>query len=82
MSTESNQHKPNLYLKISSIEDKELVNDLISIVTKYPGDNDVYIYAENIKQMYKWNHIKVNINENLIDELKHILPKTSIKVKI
>ncbi|CEK31679.1 DNA polymerase III DnaE [[Clostridium] sordellii] len=82
MSTESNQHNPNLYLKISSIEDKELVNDLISIVTKYPGDNDVYIYAENIKQMYKWNHIKVNINENLIDELKHILPKTSIKVKI
>ncbi|CEN85748.1 DNA polymerase III subunit alpha [Paraclostridium sordellii] len=82
MSTESNQHKPNLYLKISSIEDKELVNGLISIVTKYPGDNDVYIYAENIKQMYKWNHIKVNINENLIDELKHILPKTSIKVKI
>ncbi|CEO27034.1 DNA polymerase III subunit alpha [Paraclostridium sordellii] len=82
MSTESNQHKPNLYLKISSIEDKELVNDLISIVTKYPGDNDVYIYSENIKQMYKWNHIKVNINENLIDELKHILPKTSIKVKI
>lgn len=82
MSTESNQHKPNLYLKISSIEDKELVNDLISIVTKYPGDNDVYIYAENIKQMYKWNHIKVSINENLIDELKHILPKTSIKVKI
>ncbi|MFR4163620.1 MAG: DNA polymerase III subunit alpha [Paraclostridium sordellii] len=82
MSTESNQHKPNLYLKISSIEDKELVNDLISIVTKYPGDNDVYIYAENIKQMYKWNHIKVNINENLIDELKHILPKNSIKVKI
>ncbi|QYE98229.1 DNA polymerase III subunit alpha [Paraclostridium sordellii] len=82
MSTESNQHKPNLYLKISSIEDKELVNDLISIVTKYPGDNDVYIYAENIKQMYKWNHIKVNINENLIDELNHILPKTSIKVKI
>ncbi|MCH1964803.1 DNA polymerase III subunit alpha [Paraclostridium sordellii] len=82
MSTESNQHKPNLYLKISSIEDKELVNDLISIVTKYHGDNDVYIYAENIKQMYKWNHIKVNINENLIDELKHILPKTSIKVKI
>ncbi|CEQ05012.1 MAG: DNA polymerase III subunit alpha [Paraclostridium sordellii] len=82
MSTESNQHKPNLYLKIFSIEDKELVNDLISIVTKYPGDNDVYIYAENIKQMYKWNHIKVNINENLIDELNHILPKTSIKVKI
>lgn len=76
-----NKDKPTLYLKINSIENKELVNDLISVVTKYPGENDIYIYAENIKQVYKWNHIKVNINENLINELEHILPKTNIKVK-
>ncbi len=77
-----NDEKPNLYLKVKSIEDKELVNDLISVVSKYQGDNDIYIYAENIKQMYKWNHTKVNINENLIKELENILPKTSIKIKI
>ena len=82
MNSSINQNKPSLYLKINSIEDKELVNSLISIVTKYPGDEDIYIYAENIKQMYKWNHIKVNINENLINELNNILPKSSIKVKI
>ncbi|WP_373598893.1 DNA polymerase III subunit alpha [Paraclostridium bifermentans] len=77
-----NDEKPTLYLKVKSIEDKDLVNDLISVATKYQGDNDIYIYAENIKQMYKWNHIKVNINENLIKELENILPKTSIKIKI
>lgn len=82
MNESINQEKPTLYLKINSIENKELVNDLISVVTKYKGDNDIYIYAENIKQMYKWNHIKVNINENLINELQNILPRTSIKVKI
>lgn len=82
MNSSLNQNKPSLYLKINSIEDKELVNNLISIVTKYEGDEDIYIYAENIKQMYKWNHIKVNINENLINELNNILPKSSIKVKI
>ncbi|MGL5641640.1 MAG: OB-fold nucleic acid binding domain-containing protein, partial [Paraclostridium sp.] len=82
MNSSLNQNKPSLYLKINSIEDKELVNNLISIVTKYTGDEDIYIYAENIKQMYKWNHIKVNINENLINELNNILPKSSIKVKI
>lgn len=81
MNDSGNKDKPTLYLKINSIENKELVNDLISIVTKYPGENDIYIYAENIKQVYKWNHIKVNINENLINELEHILPKTNIKVK-
>ena len=81
MNESINQEKPTLYLKINSIENKELVNDLISVVTKYPGENDIYIYAENIKQVYKWNHIKVNINENLINELEHILPKTNIKVK-
>ena len=82
MNESINQEKPTLYLKINSIENKDLVNDLISVVTKYKGDNDIYIYAENIKQMYKWNHIKVNINENLINELQNILPRTSIKVKI
>ncbi|EQK41397.1 DNA polymerase III, alpha subunit [[Clostridium] bifermentans ATCC 638] len=81
MNDSGNKDKPILYLKINSIENKELVNDLISVVTKYPGENDIYIYAENIKQVYKWNHIKVNINENLINELEHILPKTNIKVK-
>lgn len=81
MNDSRNKDKPTLYLKINSIENKELVNDLISVVTKYPGENDIYIYAENIKQVYKWNHIKVNINENLINELEHILPKTNIKVK-
>ena len=82
MNESINQEKPTLYLKINSIENKDLVNNLISVVTKYKGDNDIYIYAENIKQMYKWNHIKVNINENLINELQNILPRTSIKVKI
>lgn len=81
MNDSGNKDKPTLYLKINSIENKELVNDLISVVTKYLGENDIYIYAENIKQVYKWNHIKVNINENLINELEHILPKTNIKVK-
>ena len=81
MNDSGNKDKPTLYLKINSIENKELVNDLISVVTKYPGENDIYIYAENIKQVYKWNHIKVNINENLINKLEHILPKSNIKVK-
>lgn len=81
MNDNSKKNKPTLYLKINSIENKELVNDLISVVTKYPGEKDIYIYAENIKQMYKWNHIKVNINENLINELEDILPKSNIKVK-
>jgi DNA polymerase-3 subunit alpha len=81
MNDNRKKNEPTLYLKINSIENKELVNDLISVVTKYPGENDIYIYAENIKQMYKWNHIKVNINENLINELEDILPKSNIKVK-
>ncbi|WP_250674009.1 DNA polymerase III subunit alpha [Paraclostridium ghonii] len=81
MNDSTNKNDPTLYLKINSIENKELVNDLVSVVTKYPGENDIYIYAENIKQVYKWNHIKVNINENLINKLEDILPKSNIKVK-
>lgn len=81
MNDSTNKNDSTLYLKINSIENKELVNDLVSVVTKYPGENDIYIYAENIKQVYKWNHIKVNINENLINKLEDILPKSNIKVK-
>ena len=72
---------PTLYLKISSIDDRYLVNKLISVVSKHTGNNDVYVYAENIKKMYKWSHVKVNINEQLINELEQILSKENIKVK-
>ena len=59
-----------------------LVNKLISVVSKHTGNNDVYVYAENIKKMYKWSHVKVNINEQLINELEQILSKENIKVKV
>ena len=72
---------PTLYLKISSIDDRYLVNKLISVVSKHTGNNDVYVYAENIKKMYKWNHVKVNINDQLINELEQVLLKENIKVK-
>ena len=72
---------PILYLKISSIDDQYLVNKLISVVSKHTGNNDVYVYAENIKKMYKWSHVKVNINDQLINELEQVLLKENIKVK-
>jgi len=77
-----NNSKTGLYLKIDSFNNTNLVNEIIKIGKKYPGQENVFFYAEQNKQLCKYNGLSVNCSQELINSLETILPKENIKIKI
>ena len=77
-----NNSKTGLYLKIDSFNNTNLVNEIIKIGKKYPGQENVFFYAEQNKQLCKYNGLSVNCSQELIKSLETILPKENIKIKI
>ena len=77
-----NNSKTGLYLKIDSFNNTNLVNEIIKIGKKYPGEENVFFYAEQNKQLCKYNGLSVNCSQKLINSLETILPKENIKIKI
>jgi len=77
-----NNSKTGLYLKIDSFNNTNLVNEIIKIGKKYPGEENVFFYAEQNKQLCKYNGLSVNCSQELINSLETILPKENIKIKI
>lgn len=73
--------KLGLYLKIDSFNNKEIMNVISKICSKYPGSENIFLYAQETKQLYKWNGVNVSISNDLLLELEHILSKENIKVK-
>lgn len=73
--------KLGLYLKIDSFNNKEIMNVISKICSKYPGSENIFLYAQETKQLYKWNGVNVSISNDLLLELEHVLSKENIKVK-
>ena len=74
--------KTGLYLKIDSFSNNDLLDRIKYILLDHRGTEYVYLYADDTKQLYKWNGISININENVIHRLESLLPKANIKVKM
>ena len=74
--------KTGLYLKIDSFSNNDLLDRIKYILLDNRGTEYVYLYADDTKQLYKWNGISININENVIHRLESLLPKANIKVKM
>ncbi|MEG0857100.1 MAG: DNA polymerase III subunit alpha [Terrisporobacter sp.] len=70
-----------LYVKINSINNKDLVSSMESIMMKYPGNEDVYICTEEPKRKFKWTNVGVDINNDLITSLEALLSENNVKVK-
>ncbi len=73
--------KDGLYLKIDSFDNKELLDRIYRVARLHPGEDNVFLYAEQTKQLYKWNEVKLNLCNQLTYELEKILPKQSIKTR-
>ena len=74
--------KPGLYLKINSFTNKNLLDNIFFKMKGYRGNEAVYLYAEDTKQLYKWNGVYIDINESLMQDLENLLSKDCVKVKI
>jgi DNA polymerase-3 subunit alpha len=77
----NNNAKTGLYLKVDSFNNKQLTDKIVEIAKQHLGKENVFLYSEDAKQLYKWNGLNVEITNKLILELEEILPKQNIKVK-
>ena len=76
------QSNTGIFVKIDSLENKNLINSMEKILLKYKGNEDVYVCTVNPKRMFKWNNVKVNLQSSLQNELEDLLGKGNIKIKI
>ncbi|MGL4912423.1 MAG: DNA polymerase III subunit alpha [Romboutsia sp.] len=80
-STIKKESKNGLYLKIDSFKNENIINKINEISRKNSGEENVFLYSEDTKQLCKWNGLNVSISMDLLLELEQILPKENIKVK-
>ena len=69
--------KNGLYIKINT----NIFEKVKDVLIKYKGNDNLYIYDEVKKKLYKSSEIKIDICESLIKELQNILPRENIKIK-
>ncbi|MGL5345932.1 MAG: DNA polymerase III subunit alpha [Peptostreptococcaceae bacterium] len=76
-----NDSKLGMYLKVDSFNNNEMIDKIVKISRMHPGSENVFLYAEDTKQLYKWNGLNVSISEKLVKNLEELLPKENIKIK-
>lgn len=77
----TNDSKLGLYLKIDSFKNQRIIDSIVEIASLYRGNENVFLYAEDTKQLYKWNGLNVSISEKMVKNLEELLPKQNIKIK-
>ena len=73
--------KSGLYLKIDSYNNLKIMKEISDILKKHPGRENIFLYAENTKKLYKYNGFSITISEELITRLNDILPRENIKIR-
>ena len=73
--------KNGLYLKVDSYNNLIMMENISNILKRYPGEENIFLYAEDTKKLYKYNGFSVTISDRLITELNNILPKENIKIR-
>ena len=58
-----------------------MMENISNILKRYPGEENIFLYAEDTKKLYKYNGFSVTISDRLITELNNILPKENIKIR-
>lgn len=68
-----------LYLRVQNY-DKNNIRNIKDVLSQYPGDSPVYIYIEKMKKkIIAEREYWININDELIENLKNIVGKDNIK---
>lgn len=73
--------KSGIYIKVDSFSNKELLDNIVDALNLYPGDENIFLFAEDTRQMYKYNGLTVEISTYLTNHLEKIIPKENIKIK-
>ena len=73
--------KLGIYIKVDSFSNKELLDNIVDALNLYPGDENIFLFAEDTRQMYKYNGLTVEISTYLTNHLEKIIPKENIKIK-
>ncbi len=69
-----------IFIKLK--KDKDLINKVIEIMKRYPGEKQLVFYFEDTKEkMMPPEYLKVSDEKNLIHELKNLLGEDSVKRK-
>ncbi len=73
--------KNGLYLKVDSYSNVKVMDNISNILKRYPGEENIFLYVEDTKKLYKYNDFSVTISDELIIELNNILPEGNIKIR-
>lgn len=65
-----NNSKLGLYLKVDSHKNQDIINRIGEVFKNHLGKENVFLYAEDTKQLYKWNGLSVDICEELMYSLE------------
>lgn len=57
------------------------MDNISNILKRYPGEENIFLYVEDTKKLYKYNDFSVTISDELIIELNNILPEGNIKIR-
>lgn len=72
----------SMYLKFKDIQDAQLQRTVQLLLQRYPGGCRVYYYDEKTKKVYlPENEKKVDICDELLEDLYDVLGKNSVKIK-
>ncbi len=64
------------------MSNQKLIHDIEKILLNHTGLEEVYICTEQPKKMFKWNDMRININQGIKEELETLLGKENIKIII
>ncbi len=74
------KEKEKIFIKLR--KENVIINKVIDIMKKYPGDRRIVFYFEDTKEkMMPPEHLNVCDDDRLIDELKQLLGEDSVKKK-
>jgi len=77
----NSKSRDGLYIKIDTFSNNILLNKIKSILGSYPGNESVYLFADDSRKLYKFSEYNININQQILKDLESILPKENIKIK-
>jgi DNA polymerase-3 subunit alpha len=73
--------KKALYVRLSSRQAKQSMNQVLRLLTKFPGPHPVFLYFQKEKSLHRVPNLTVELQSELMNELKTILGPAEAAVK-
>lgn len=77
-----NEEEKALYIRINSFDEKNILNNIINVCSRYKGNEDLLFYELATKKVLKYSFMSINICNDLIKDLEKIISNEDIKIKV